>query len=87
MPFTICLANEIQCYTAAYAITKQTWLLDHLTQIVNAADPDLQARLPSSNVYLHMFLDMEVDFQIDEAEALVKEAKVRERTSHLSNTH
>ena len=78
VPFTLSLANEIQFYTSAYAITKQGWLLEHLVKIVDTADPDLQARMPSSNVNLHKFLDREAAFTMEEAHGLVEEAKVRE---------
>lgn len=47
-------------------------MLEHLTKIVDAADPDLEARMPSSNVNLHKFLD----FGVEEARCLVEEAKI-----------
>ncbi|KAF6229920.1 hypothetical protein HO133_004257 [Letharia lupina] len=51
-------------------------LREHLTKIVDAADPDLEARMPSSNVNLHKFLDRAADFGVEEARCLVEEAKI-----------
>lgn len=80
IPFKLSIANEIQFYTSAYAITKQEWLLDHLEKIVDNSDPDLEARLPDPNINVHVFLDLKAAFAIQEAQGLVEEAKVCEYT-------
>ena len=76
MPFTWSWANEVQFYVSTYALSRTAWLLDHITNIVDAASPDLRSRMPSSNVNLHKFLDREATFGMDEASGLVEEAKV-----------
>ncbi len=78
MPFTWRLANEIQFFTSTYVVSRTPWLLQHLTRIVDTASPDLQSRMPSSNVNLHKFLDRKAGFGMDEANGLVEEANVCE---------
>jgi len=78
LPFELSLANEVQFFLASYGITKEPWLLDHLSSILERADSDLRAR-PTENVHLCLFLESSNPLSMEEAEGVVTEATV----SHL----
>lgn len=78
LPFELSLANEVQFFLASYGITKEPWLLDHLSSILERADSDLRAR-PTENVHLCQFLESSSPLSMEEAEGVVTKATV----SHL----
>lgn len=56
--------RRIQTLTTTVQATPNTRLLGYLIKIIKNAQPDLAARLPSSNHSLHKFLDREADFEL-----------------------
>jgi len=75
---TLIPGNEIQMFLATYSITKEPWLLQHLSSILERANPDLRAR-PTENMGLCLFLENKDPLTREEAEGVVTEATV----SHL----
>ncbi len=70
------LANEVTTLAAGYATGGDIWCLEQLVAVLEAADSDLRMK-PLQHPNLRLFVELEQDFGMDCAEAMVQEVGER----------